>query len=418
MLKPFLSGMKSFNEPPRTTANINPLATSKHPRQCSSKALNQTLSGEIKVPLNITIWNWLFHSPILPLKKYRSSALGGYTNAETKERISYLDLLYHATYLSTALAKRYGLKKSDTVALFSPNTIWYPLAMLGVSRVAGIVSGASPAYNFEEMTYALKTAKAKFLMTVPGSMDIAAAAAEAAGIKKDNIFLLEGKIEGLTTMDELILLGKRYGIRGQVPAYNLKPGETNFDLCAFLSFSSGTTGLPKAVMIAHQNFIAQSLQIQPITPASHKKVLAVLPCFHITGLIHALHLPILLNAEVYMLPSFTMKSMLDTVTEYRIAELLIVPPILIRMVRDPIVNNYDLRCVERFSTGAAPVSEEILGLLKKKFPWTGFKQAYGMTESCSCITASTPDKYLYELAHKVGDIVASTMLKIIGEDGE
>lgn len=118
-----------------------------------------------------------------------------------------------------------------------------------------------------------------------------------------------------------------------------------------------------------------------------------------------------------MLPSFTMRSMLDTVTENRIAELLIVPPILIRMVRDPIVDNYDLRCVERFSTGAAPVSQEILGLLKKKFPWTGFKQAYGMTESCSCITTSTPDKYLYELAHMVGDICASTSIKIIGDDG-
>ena len=91
------------------------------------------------------------------------------------------------------------------------------------------------------------------------------------------------------------------------------------------------TGLPKAVMIAHSNVIAQCLQVYPITPLDLKKVLAVLPSFHITGLVHALHLPVLINAEVVMLPSFDMKSMLDTVVEYQIKEMLLVPPILIRM---------------------------------------------------------------------------------------
>lgn len=135
-------------------------------------------------------------------------------------------------------------------------------------------------------------------------------------------------------------------------------------------------------MIAHGNVIGQCLQVEPITPKSHRKIVAVLPSFHITGLVHALHLPILLNAEVYMLPSFTMPSMLEVIVKHQIEEALLVPPILIRMVRDPVVDNYDLRCLKRFSTGAAPVSAEILQQLQQKFPWSGFKQGYGMTESC------------------------------------
>jgi 4-coumarate--CoA ligase len=145
--------------------------------------------------------------------------------------------------------------------------------------------------------------------------------------------------------------------------------------------------------------------------------MAVLPLFHITGLVHQMHLPILLNAEVVMLPQFTMEKMLETICEYKLTELLLVPPILIRLVRDPLVDKFDLSHVTRFSSGAAPLSEEIIQLLQKKFPNTGFKQGYGMTESCSCITAHPPDKFSYAYAHSGGAIVASTEVKILKPDG-
>lgn len=136
-----------------------------------------------------------------------------------------------------------------------------------------------------------------------------------------------------------------------------------------------------------------------------------------------------------MLSAFTMKDLLDTVVRHQLKELLLVPPILIRLVRDPLVDKYDLSCLRRFSTGAAPLSEEILHLLKKKFPLTEFKQgmnapcnlrtddidlaeAYGMTESCSCITAHPPGKYDYKYGHTVGTICASTEIKVIDLDGK
>ncbi|KAL2042310.1 hypothetical protein N7G274_004799 [Stereocaulon virgatum] len=373
---------------------------------------------DIKLPTDISIWDWLFNSPSSVLNKHPASALGGYSNALTGERLDYAKVAEVTTYLSTALVKEYGLKQGGTVALFSPNNIYYPVAMLGTLRVGGIVSGASPAYNIEEMTYALRKAGAKYLMTVPTSMNVAAAAAKNAGIPKERVFLLEGEMDGYTTIKQLFDIGKSYGESGQVPSFKIPKGKKNKDICAFLSFSSGTTGLPKAVMIAHQNVIAQVLQVQLITPSDLQRILAVLPVFHITGLVHALHLPITINAEVYMLPAFTMKDLLDTVVKYQLKELLIVPPILIRLVRDPLVDKYDLSCLRRFSTGAAPVSEEILHLLEKKFPETRFKQAYGMTESCSCITASLPDKYDWKYGHTVGSICASTEVKVIDLDGK
>lgn len=170
-------------------------------------------------------------------------------------------------------------------------------------------------------------------------------------------------------------------------------------------------------MISHSNVIAQCLQVRQISPSTLKRILAVLPLFHITGLVHQMHLPVLLNANVYMLPSFSMDSMLQTVQDYKLEEILLVPPIIIRLVRDEkTLAKYDLSSVKRFSSGAAPLSAEILDLLQKRFPGTGFKQGYGMTESCSCITAHPADKYSFQYASRVGTIVASTEVKIIEPD--
>ncbi|OJD37088.1 4-coumarate-ligase 2 [Diplodia corticola] len=374
---------------------------------------------DIEVPTHLTTWDWLFDSPYSPLSASRKGTpLAGFIDATTSETLDWEAVRSLTTYLSTALVRKLGLREGETVSLFSPNSVWYPVAMHGALRAGARVSGASPAYGVEEMAYALRTAKTRVLIAGRASLGVAVEAARKAGLDEGRVVLLEGKGDGkgegrFETVKGLIEWGGKQGESNQVPAFKIPAGKKNGEVCGFLSFSSGTTGLPKAVMISHQNVIAQCLQIQQITPADHDKVLAVLPAFHITGLVHVLHLPILINAAVIMLPSFTMRSMLSAVQKYRIRELLLVPPILIRLVRDPVVSEYDLSCVRRFSSGAAPLSAEILQQLRERFPGTGFKQGYGMTESCSCITAHPPDRYGFAHAHTVGTLVANTELRVV-----
>jgi 4-coumarate--CoA ligase len=122
------------------------------------------------------------------------------------------------------------------------------------------------------------------------------------------------------------------------------------------------------------------------------------------------------NAEVYMVPTFTVERMLKTSIEYQIQDLLLVPPIAIRLVRDPVVERFDLSHIRYFTCGAAPLSAEVILLMKRKFPGTGLKQGYGMTESCGIITAHPRDQYDYSYANRAGTIVANTELKIIDPD--
>ncbi|KAL9602222.1 MAG: hypothetical protein Q9219_001946 [cf. Caloplaca sp. 3 TL-2023] len=225
------------------------------------------------------------------------------------------------------------------------------------------------------------------------------AAARNAGIPKDQVFLLEGTVDGFTSMRKLLDIGQSYGQSNQVPSIQIPPRQQNKDLCGFLSFSDDIPPKP------HRPVVTDTVD-HNVGPRQ------------VTALNHALHLPVLLNAEVYMLPAFTMKDMLHTAVKYKIKELLLVPPILIRLVRDPIVDQYDLSHLRRFSTGAAPISEEIIQLLQKKFPQTEFKQGYGMTESCACVTAHPPELYGYEHAHAVGTLIPCTEAKIIDLEGK
>jgi 4-coumarate--CoA ligase len=162
-----------------------------------------------------------------------------------------------------------------------------------------------------------------------------------------------------------------------------------------------------------------------MTVVSPRGVVAIVPLFHITGLIHLLHLPALLNVNVYTVRRYTLATLYAVIQEYKIEEALLVPPILHQMSLQPrLREQYDLSSIKRFSSGAAPLPEEIIRKIQEAFPRTangaldtGFKQGYGMTESCSCITVHPPGLYNYSRAHKAGKLLPSTEVRIVDSKG-
>ncbi|KAL5315816.1 hypothetical protein ACEPPN_016688 [Leptodophora sp. 'Broadleaf-Isolate-01'] len=292
--------------------------------------------------------------------------------------------------------------------------------MYGIMRAGGIPALSSPGFNEEEMMHIFKTVDCKLVFCPGEIVNVVRGALRILGKNDDCIVAINGEIgegnsNGVKSLRELVQEGQ--GI-GQVKAWEIPREKNNSDVCALLCFSSGTTGLPKAVMISHQNIIAQCLQLIPTTSADHKTVLGLLPFYHITGVVKMLVLPFVIGAEVVILPQFSMKGLLSTIERYQITEVQVVPPIIIRLVNDPMVKDYDLSCIKRFASGAAPISEEVLQLLEKRFPGRGFKQGYGMTESTGCITTHPLDKHAFKYARTGGTLVANTVVKVVDNNGK
>lgn len=358
-----------------------------------------------------TLWSWLFESCI---PKFPRDQIQGFTDAFTQKHISFTDLKRHTKALSTVFYNNYGVRQGDVIIVYSHNSIWYPVISLAAVRIGAIACGVSPDYTVDELIYALRLTKSKLLWAGDDTVQKAREAAAIYVLPSKSILRLNPAEDGLKSIEDLLKMGAQLNDGDLVPQFRIPQGKSNREICAYLCLSSGTTGLPKAVMISHANIIAQCLQVQQITPQDHDKIVAALPFYHITGIVHEVHLPIVINAHAFVLSKYSLDSLLDTVSRHKIKELLIVPPILIRMVQDTkTVAKYDLTHVRRFSSGAAPLPQEILDLLERKFPNTGFKQGYGMTESCSAITSHPPSKYAYQYANRVGMLVGSTEAKII-----
>jgi len=210
------------------------------------------------VPTDILIWSWIFDHA-LPNCKFNRDQAGGFRDAKSEEFLSFTDVKRLATYLSTAVAQKYDIKEGSHVTIFCSNSIWYPVLTFSTVRLGAIVTGSSPEYGVEEMTYILQASESELIYADNGSWNVVCKAAEKAGVRKDKVILMgsEAEVNGQTgkvTIQDLIREGKARDENGQIKAWEVGKGKSNKDVPGYLSFTSGTTSLPKGVSHEEPSF--------------------------------------------------------------------------------------------------------------------------------------------------------------------
>ncbi|EMT71965.1 4-coumarate--CoA ligase-like 5 [Fusarium odoratissimum] len=369
---------------------------------------------------NPSIWQWIFEGDELLLGQSTSadpalSQTRGFHDSATSEFLSFHDLKSIATIVSTILHREYDVRPGQKIAIIGQNSIWYPVAMLAASRLGAVVTLLPPGSMRDDLMYFLGTSKTALVFTDEGTVDEVTAACKAIGLSAKNILRFDGSKDETNSLQNLRQRGESLYPSSYTKSWEPKYYEAS--PCAFLSWSSGTTGKPKAVQISHANIISQLRQISALTPPNRRRtVLGVLPFYHITGLVHLLHLPIVLEQQMVIMAKFDMKQMMETVVRFKCDELWLVPPLLIRLLNDKSAQGYDLSFVKQFNTGAAPLADQVIAQLARKFPSVAVRQAWGMTETTSCLTVTPPNLSTWSNASKVGKLVPGTEIRVVDPD--
>jgi acyl-CoA synthetase (AMP-forming)/AMP-acid ligase II len=360
--------------------------------------------------------------PDVPITEYvlrHAARLGdkaALIDGPTGRTLTYRQLAESVKRAAAGLAKR-GFKKGDVFAIYSPNLPEYAVILLAVASLGGINTTANPLYTADELAKQLADSRARFLVTVPAFLDKAHEAAKKSGIEEVFVF---GAAEGATPFSDLLQAG------GEPPAVRINPRE---DLVV-LPYSSGTTGLPKGVMLTHRNLVANLCQAEGMENfegfGGSDITIAFLPFFHIYGMVVIMMLGLAGGGTIVVMPRFDLQEFLGLIQKYKVTILPLVPPVVLGMVKHPAVAQADLSSVRLVFSGAAPLGEEMARELGRKLKCP-VVQGYGMTEA-SPVTHLSPTKNAPMKPGSAGCVVPNTEVKIVdivtgeevpqGKDGE
>ncbi|KAM7222875.1 hypothetical protein V8F06_001773 [Rhypophila decipiens] len=342
-----------------------------------------------------------------------------YTAAEAFERCD---------NIAKALAKIMGWEPNvdspwdKVISVFSFNTIDYLSVLHSVHQLSGIATPANVAYSASELEHQLKSSGAKVLFTCLPVLETALQAAKGAGIPEDKVFIMElphhAKHPNFKTVDDLVEMGRS---APSLEPLKWAPGQ-GARQPAFLCYSSGTSGLPKAVMISHRNVIANILQSSTYEGVARKRkgieterLLGLLPLSHIYGLVVIGHIAVWRGDQIFVVPKFEFNEFLTVVEKYKLNTLHVVPPIIVRLLSGKdVAKKFDLSSVRMLYTGAAPTGKQTVEELLSIYPKWSVCQGYGMTES-STVVCSTSEDDIWQGTS--GSLLPGVRAKVMDPDG-
>lgn len=287
-----------------------------------------------------------------------------------------------------------GFGAGHRVALMSPNSPEFAVIFHAVGWAGGTLTTLNPTYTAAEVRHQLTDSGAEILFTIAAFETIAREGM--AGTACSDLVIIETMTDWMDAE-----------LPAQVPV--------DLDQHVFvLPYSSGTTGLPKGVMLSHRNLVVnvdQGLAVIKILP--DETMVAFLPFFHIYGMNVMLNTHLIAGARLVCMPRFDLAAFLGFVQEHKIRMVMAVPPVANAMAKHPMVDQYDISSLKVFVSAAAPLGAELSNACATR---TGAMtmQGYGMTEMSPISHFSNE---AHSVAGGVGFTVPNTVCKIIDAEG-
>jgi acyl-CoA synthetase (AMP-forming)/AMP-acid ligase II len=290
-----------------------------------------------------------------------------------------------------------GIAKGDMVGIYAPNSVEYAVALHGALIAGATVTTLNPLYREREVEHQLHDAGAKLVFTLESLMPLV-----------ESVRGELPKLQHIVPLEQAWDMAKSAG--GDPKPVAIDP----MNDIAVLPYSSGTTGLPKGVMLTHHNLTSNMRQTLATGLLNESDVtLDILPFYHIYGMAVLLNCGLAAGITQIVLPRFDPGVAFKLVAEQRVTALFLVPPAVLALANIPL-DAFDLSSVRLIVSGAAPLPAEVGRRASEKLSCT-VMQAYGMTEA-SPVTNVNPLEAPRD--GTVGPPVSDTLQKIVSLDDD
>ncbi|PLB44148.1 putative AMP-binding enzyme [Aspergillus steynii IBT 23096] len=311
--------------------------------------------------------------------------------------------------------RAWGVQKGDCVAIHSFNDIYYSMLVLAIIGAGGIFTGTNPAYTPLELAHHFKTAQVRFVVAEPEILPAVQTAIKESRIPDRNV-------RAFNPLEQPVPNGlrgwKEFFDAGEADWVSFDDEKVCAETTAARLFSSGTTGLPKAVTITHRNMIAQHEVVFEVNPKPYRvtRVVAT-PVFHAAAA-PAVHFSTLKGGHTtYLMRRFDLAEFLRAVETHQVTDLALVPPIALAVIMNPMSRQRPyLKSLKSAACGAAPLDKSaqarFRSLMAEGAPFT---QVWGMTETSCVATLLT---YPEHDEGSVGRLVANLEAKLVNDKNE
>ncbi|MFZ5632719.1 MAG: long-chain fatty acid--CoA ligase [Bacillota bacterium] len=342
--------------------------------------------------------------PRVPLFEFLETSARRYPDKEAViyygKRISYRELWEPVQKLAAALHDL-GVKKGDRVALYLQNTPHFIIGYFGIMRANAVVVPINPMLTERELKVLLEDSGTTVLITT------------------SDLYSRAWNIKAETPLREIIVgeyadylpaepeipvpatMAAGAGLAGSprrwletLDKYTPAPPavEVNTGDLAMLPYTSGSTGIPKGCMHTHATVISNTVSSvfwHNMLPTS--VVLATLPMFHVTGLIHSMLAPIYAGGAIVLFTRWDREAAITAIEKYRCTGWTNITTMVVDLLGYPDIAKRDLSSLMIIGGGGAPMPEAVA---RKLFEVTGLKylEGYGMTETISQTHFNPPDR--------------------------